>query len=300
MLTPDQIVERLKLKRQMHNWRLIAVIIAVALILTVFSEASNKAAGVSVSSYIARVKIDGAIENDRDRISILEDIEKNNAIKAVILHIDSPGGTVVGGEALYNAFRKISEKKPVVTVMGDVAASAAYMTSVATDYLIAHQGTMTGSIGVIAQSFEVTELANKLGVKFHTFRTSPLKGGPIPTEELSPEMKQSMYETLFDIYDMFYEMVATRRSKIPEEKLRALANGAVFTGRQALENGLIDAIGDESAALLWLQNVKKLDKNLAVRDIALENEKAKFEKFFESLHSISTSLSMLLQRGFIS
>lgn len=299
MITPDQIVERMKIRRQMHNWRLIAFIAFVALVLTLFTGGTKKH-GVSVSNYIARVKIDGMILNEDERIKILKEISEDKAIKGVILHINSPGGTVVGGEALYNSFRKISEKKPVVTVMGDVAASAAYMTSVATDYLIAHQGTMTGSIGVIAQTFEVTDLATKLGIKFNTFKSSPLKGGPIPTEPLTPEMSESMYATLFDIYDMFYGMVSERRKNITPEQLKLLANGSVYTGRQALENGLIDAIGDEDTALLWLQNVKKIDKSFAIKDIELRTEKMGFEKFFESVHSISNNLSMLFKSGFIS
>lgn len=300
MITPDQIVERMKFKRRMYNWRLTAFIIAIALILTMFSENTNNKIGVSVTNYIARVRIDGEIFNNEDRIKLLNEIAENNGIKAVILHIDSPGGTVVGGETLYNAFRKISEKKPVVAVMGDMATSAGYMTSVACDYIIAHQGTMTGSIGVIAQSYEFVELANKVGVKFNTFKTSPLKGGPIPTEELTPEMKESMYQTLFDIYDMFYDMVALRRNKIPAEQLRAIANGAAYTGRQALQLGLIDAIGDESTALDWLQNAKKVDKNLAIHDIHIDQPESGFDKIFESIDSISKTLKLATSKGFIS
>jgi protease-4 len=155
------------------------------------------------------------------------------------------------------------------------------MISVASDYLIAHQGSVTGSIGVIAQSFEFTELAEKVGVHFHNFKSSPLKGGPIPTEKLSPEMAGSMDAIIKDLYDSFYAMVLQRRN-INDDQLKKIADGRAFTGRQALKLGLIDAIGDEDLAVKWLKAIKKVDKNLEVIDYQIDEPAPTFSPFFDS------------------
>jgi len=287
------IVDRLKLKRQVNAWRVLAILFLLVSALSIFTNSSKVQATASVGSYIARIHLDGALMFDRDRLEILKQIEENSAIKAVIVHVNSPGGTVVGGETLYDAFLKVSAKKPTVTVMGDMAASGGYMTAIATDYLIAHQSTITGSIGVIMQTYEFADLAEKIGVKFNTFKSSPVKGGPLPTEKLTPIMREEMMGTLLDINDMFESMVKERRN-LTDAQLKELADGGVYTGRQALLNGLVDSLGDESTALKWLQDVKKIDKGLAVRTIDLQYPEAGFERFLSSMKSFSTFLELSL------
>jgi protease IV len=282
-LNPDQIIDRLKLKTQIARWRSVTILFGLLIGILLFSGNDKLGAhDVIDNKYIARVYIDGIIYDDAERIESLKNIAKNNKISALIMHINSPGGTVVGGENLYNSVLRISNNKPVVIVMGDVAASAAYMTAIAGNHLIGHKGTVTGSIGVIAQTFEVTELAKKIGINFHNFKSSPLKGGPLPTEELSPEMKDAMYGTIKDIYDTFFNMVAERR-KIPLDELKIIADGRIFTGNQALKNGLIDAIGDEETALEWLKNQKKI-KDLKIRDYALIKEPSKLDLLLGIIH----------------
>ncbi len=300
-ITPDQIVDRIKLKRQLINWRLIAIITICMLIVSLFATNDFEAhKPIIENDYIARIFVDGMIVHDPDRLDILKDISKNPAIKALVIHIDSSGGTVVGGESLYNGIRKISSSKPVVAVMGDTAASAAYMAAIACDYLVAHQGTLTGSIGVLSQSFEVTELAHKVGVKFNSFKSSPLKGGPMPTEEVTPEMRAAMNATIVDIYNMFFDMVAERRSSIARENLVHIADGRVYTGRQAVENGLVDAIGDEDTALAWLKDVKKIDSSLKVRDIQLVPQQSKWRKFFDTSARVLAFIDNSIKGGIFS
>ncbi len=299
-LTPDQILDRIKLKKQVVNWRLVAVIAVVMLFMALFPDQDAKYSpkgSVIESGFIARVHIDGMIFDDMERIAILKEIADDSAIKAVIVHINSSGGTVVGGENLYYALRKVSEKKPTVAVMGEMAASAAYMTAIATDRLFARQGTVTGSIGVLAQSFDVSEMANKLGIKFHSFKSSPLKGGPIPTEELTPEMRQSMMSTIYDMYDMFLGMVSQRRN-IPKAELLKISDGRAFTGRQAIQLRLIDEIGDEDSAVDWLNNVKKVDSKLRVREIPLEKPKPAFSQFLEYGENLSVIVKTMLKGGY--
>ena len=285
-ITPDQIVDRMKLKKQVVSWRFAAILFAIFLVLAVFvdNSHSSKKASLIDTEYVARIYINDVIYDDSERLDSLKTLAENKAAKAVILHINTPGGTVVGGENLHNAIKKIKKQKPVVVVMGDVTASAGYMISVAADYLIAHQGTVTGSIGVISQSFEFTDLANKVGVKFHNFKSSPLKGGPLPTEELSPEMKAAMQDTINDIYNVFVDIVAESR-QMPREEVLKLADGRVFTGRQALKNKLIDAIGDEDTAINWLKDAKSIPESLKIKDYALVREPSKLDRFLNSLEN---------------
>ena len=285
-ITPDQIVDRMKLKKQVISWRFAAITFAIFLVLAISVDNghTSKKASLMDTEYIARIYINDVIFDDSERLDSLKELSENKAAKAVILHINTPGGTVVGGENLHNSIAKLRKQKPVVVVMGDVTASAGYMISVAADYLIAHKGTVTGSIGVISQSFELTDLANKLGIKFHNFKSSPLKGGPLPTEELSPEMKAAMQETINDIYNVFVDMVAESR-KMPREEVLKLADGRVFTGRQALKNNLIDAIGDEDTAITWLKEAKGIPASLKVRDFALVREPSKLDRLLNSMEN---------------
>ncbi|MFI4983613.1 MAG: signal peptide peptidase SppA [Rickettsiales bacterium] len=284
-LSADQILDRIKLKKKLTSWRLVAIIAFVFLLLSVFSTDSAKPSKVSVieSNYIARIELTGMILNDRDRLEILNDIYENDAIKAVIVHISSGGGTPVGGENLLHAFRKISKKKPIVTVIDDMAASGAYMAAMGTDYIIARETSIAGSIGVISMSFEVTELAEKIGVKFNTIRTSPFKGGPIPTDKMSPEMRYELEHISSDVYATFVDMLKDRR-KIKPEFFAEVTAGRVFTGRQSVVNGLIDALGDEETAINWLSEQKKVPADLKVKDIPLYLPDSRFNFFWDNIH----------------
>ncbi len=298
-LTPDQILDRIKLKKQVINWRLVAVMSVVMLFLSLFTSGDQKYGtkpSVIESEYIARVHIDGMIFNDQDRLDIIKDLAEDKAIKAVIIHVNSPGGTMVGGESLYYAIRKLSEKKPTVSVMHDMATSGGYMAAIASDRLIARQGTVTGSIGVLMNTFEFSELGEKFGVKFHNFKSSPLKGGPLPTEKLSPEMKAHMQEIVDDMYDVFMTLVSKRRN-IPKEQIKILADGRIFTGRKAVQVGLIDEIGDEETALNWLENVKKINPKLKVHTISLEMQKDKLSMFLEYSNNLAYMAQNILKTG---
>jgi protease-4 len=280
----------------MMHWRLLAIVSFTFFIFSLFATKEIQRVPVIEGDYIARIFIDGMILDDFDRTTKLKNIAEDKRVKAVIMHINSPGGTVVGGESLFNSIRKISAEKPVVSVMGDVAASAAYMTAIASDYIVAHQGSVTGSIGVIAQSYEFTELAEKAGVRFHTFKSSPLKGGPIPTEPLSPEMRASMDERIADIYEMFVDMVASRRP-LPKQRVYELANGNTYTGRQAIKIGLIDALGDEDSALEWLRNIKKIPEGVKARDYSIEKENSRIDRFLDATNNLSISIKSLLNNS---
>ena len=266
-LDADYLVDRSRLKRRLTFWRTTAIVVAVALV----ALAVGQFTGIGSKAYIARLDIQDIIVNDTERLQAIEDAADDPNIRAVIVRINSPGGTVVGGEAMYRALLKVRKKKPVVAVMGDLATSAGYMIAVAADHIVAHEGTITGSIGVLFQTAEVTGLLGKIGVSVDTIKSGPLKAEPSPFSKLTPEVRRATQQLVDDMFDMFVGMVAKQR-RMTRPEVRALADGRVFTGRMALKNGLIDAIGGEDEALKWLTEKKGVDPRLPVRRLRIHRE----------------------------
>lgn len=264
-LDADHILERRRYKRRLAFWRVAAV---VALVAAVAAAVGRFHVG---GDYVSRLDVDGLILDDRDRDRALAELARDEDARALIIRIDSPGGTVVGGEALYRNLRAVAEKKPVVAVMGGTATSAGYMTALGADHIIASPGSLTGSIGILLQTADVTGLLEKLGIKAETIKSSPLKAQPNPLEPFTPEAREAVRSVVLDLYDMFVDMVSERRS-IPREKVLGLADGRVFTGRQALSNGLIDALGSESEARDWLAETHKILRSLPVKDLKIVHE----------------------------
>ena len=265
-LSADTLLDRIRMKGEINKWRTLTIIFAVlwaiGLMWRVFDFSNVR------QEYIAKIEVNGIITQSHSRDRKLQSLKKDKKVKAVIVHINSPGGTMVGGEHLYNSLRDIAEKKPVVAVMGTVAASAGYMTAAAADKIYASEGTMTGSIGVIIQAAEVTELAEKLGVNFITVKSSDLKGTPSFTEKLTPKVQRVVQEGIDDGYEYFTDLVTERRPLSKEEVLK-LADGRIYTGRQAVKNKLVDAIGNEDDARDWLVKEKEISSKLKVKGVSI-------------------------------
>jgi protease-4 len=268
----DWLVDRRRLKRRLFFWRTLAIVIAVGLVAAAIGRFGEYGAGGLVeSAYISRLAVSNIITDDIKRRHALEDLAKDSHAKALIVYIDSPGGTVVGGETLYRSLRKVAAKMPVVAVMGDLATSAGYMTAIAADHIVAHDGTITGSIGVLLQTTEVTELLQKIGVSVEAIKSAPLKAEPSPFSKLTPQVRQATQALVDDMFHMFMDMVAKRRHMSPD-KVKALADGRVFTGRMAVKNGLVDEIGGETEALAWLGKARGVDTTLPVRPLKPRRE----------------------------
>lgn len=264
---PDFLVDRRRLKRRLAVWRLLALVAAVSVV----------AVGVGKTGwlggpYVARLSVAGLITDDPARTRAIVDARNDSKVAAVIVRIDSPGGTVVGGETLFKELRAVAERKPVVAVMGELAASGGYMTALGADYILAREGTITGSIGVILQTTDVTGLLEKLGVTTEAIKSAPLKAVPSPLEPLTPEAREATRQLVMDIYGMFVDMVADRR-RMDRAQAVQVADGRVFTGRQARSLGLIDAIGGETEARAWLES-KGVPRGLAVKELKIEREDA--------------------------
>jgi len=263
-LSADTLLDRLHLKAQLMRWRLATIFVLVMATVALFERGGGHSP--IEHSFIARVTIDGVILDDMKRDTLMADIRDNNKIKAVIVRLDTPGGSAVAGMELYRELRAIAEKKPVVAVMRDVSASAGYLTAVGSDRIFAREGTLTGSIGVIIESAEFTGLAEKLGITPITIKTGPLKDALAPTSKVSPEAIAAMQSVVDDFFQVFIDTVAERRQMARADVVK-LADGRVFTGRQAVKNGLIDAIGNEEDAISWLEKNKKVPEKLDVRDM---------------------------------
>ena len=261
-LDADIIFDRRRLKRHLTVWRLIALAaLAVVVVIGVGRLGGQDLLG---GEHVARLTIDGIILDEDDRIRRLKALAGKDDVKGVILRVNSPGGTFVGGEALFDVLRDLAKTKPTVAVMGGMATSAGYMVAIATDHVLARRGTMTGSIGVILQTADVTEMLGKLGIKPEVFKSGPLKAQPNPFEPLSDGARKATQDMLMDLYGQFVDMVVERRG-MPRDKVLALADGRVFSGMAAKENGLIDGLGDEEAA-------RGLPRDLPVRDLPLSDE----------------------------
>lgn len=298
-LSSDNFTAAIHLRDQARKWKNISFLMIIAIILLVFrvlfGSSDNVNRNIDVGDYIASVNIDGIIMDDDYRSEVLEKIAKQENIKAVIVNVDSPGGGIVGSENLYELLSEIAKTKPIVTVMGSVATSGGYMASLASDHIIARNGSLTGSIGVIIQASEFTNLANKMGVKFLTYKSSPLKGAPSPFEKANPEADRVINESVKDSYKFFADLVKKRRGEKIKNNLSIITDGRIFTGRQALRVGLIDEIGGKAEAINYLKTVKKIDTDkFPVKKVNLEKPNSSFlTKFIgeESMTKIIQNLT---------
>jgi protease-4 len=206
---------------------------------------------------VAVVRVEGTItsgdENDFAAgavsgvvISDLKAAAEDPTVKAIILRVDSPGGGVTGSAQIYEAVRAL--EKPVVVSMVSVAASGGYYVSAPADYIFARPDTVTGSIGVILTLYNAEELAQDLGVEIITITSGPNKALGSPWEELSPEQREILEDFVAESYEDFVRIVADGRGMSLAEA-RALADGRIYTGRQALQVGLVDELGNYEAAI---------------------------------------------------
>jgi protease-4 len=256
-----QVVANAQIDRSRRRWRLFALLAVVVAILALagrfaFSDLPGR-------DQIARVDISGTIGSDRDRTELLKRLGDDDRVKAVLLTINSPGGTTVGGEELYAALNALRAKKPVVATVNELGASAAYMTAIAADRIYARNLSLVGSIGVLFQSFNAQKLMDTVGIGADKIASGPLKAEPDFTKPMSPEARAALTGLVTDSFNWFVDAVADRRGIARPDAL-ALADGRIFTGRQALEDKLIDAIGGEDEAIAWLQSDKHVAAGLPV------------------------------------
>ena len=210
---------------------------------------------------------------------MLKKIAENDSVEALILSIDSPGGSVVGSEILYESIRKVSEKKPVVAVMRNVAASGGYMAAIAADHLVARGNTITGSVGVIAQMPNAHQLLDRLGVSMLEVKSGPLKAQPSPFQPLEENVVDAKQAMVAESFDWFLNLVTERRS-LSDSAVEQIIAGGVFTGRQAKELALIDGLGGEEEAVAWLESERDIASDRKVVDYGIA-EKSRLQALLD-------------------
>ena len=253
-LETEAVLDRRALKRRASIWRAFAIL-AVALALGAIAYVAE--IGTAPPRHVARVTIDGMITDNRPQLQMLKRIAASKNTEALLLSINSTGGTTTGGEALYEAIREVAAKKPVVAQFGTIAASAAYIAGLAADHIVARGNTITGSVGVIFQYPEISALLEKVGVKMNEVRSGPLKAVPSIFEPASPEGRKVTEELVAESQRWFLELVRTRRN-IDTASVPGLEQGRIFSGREALRFKLVDSIGGEAEALKWLETERKI------------------------------------------
>lgn len=269
----DNIVDRVLLKTRLVRWKFIAFfsVFVVVVLMAITTAMSTTSLSIGQlfrdGDLIARLTIDDVIDDDCIRHDALSKVKADKRVKALIVRINSPGGSSGASEALY---RKLSSiEKPVVVVMGSIAASGGYLVALAGDHIFANATTLTGSIGVVMRFFNVEALAKKVGVSSEEIKTSELKASPSPFSEVSEESRKYWKEVIGNTYDYFVSVVEFRRN-LPKELVLRIADGRVYTGTQALELGLIDAIGGEDEALQWIKDNHSTIVNPTVKDIKIK------------------------------
>ncbi|HEY9214789.1 MAG TPA: signal peptide peptidase SppA [Ancylobacter sp.] len=260
----DGVLARRRLRRKLAFWRIFAVLIVVLAGAGAAAWWSDGALLPRSSPHVARVTIGGVIRNERERLELLESIGRSGT-QAVILSIDSPGGTVVGSAALYDGLRRLAKDKPIVAVVNGIAASGAYIAALGSDHIIAPRNSLVGSIGVIFQYPNFSELMKTVGVAYEEIKSSPLKASPNPFEPTSEGARAAVESLVADSYGWFRDLVSERRL-ITGDKLASATDGRVFTGNQAMPLRLIDEIGDERTARDWLARERGVSKDLPIRD----------------------------------
>jgi protease-4 len=282
-LDADFIVDRRRMRRKLTFWRVFAVLFAICAVvaagMALRSQGSGVLAGATGTS-IARITITGLIRTDRERVEALERLGKSPA-KAVIVHINSPGGTTSGSEELHDSLMRLRDEKPTVVVVDG------YIAALGADHIVAGETSLVGSIGVIFQFPNFGDALKTLGIRMEEIKSSPLKAAPNGFEPTSPEARAAIEAIVMDSYAWFRNLVKTRRG-LDDEALDRVADGRVFTGRQGVGLKLVDELGDERVAVAWLAKEKNIDPKTPVRDYRLRDR-------FSDLPFLHTSAVVTLE-----
>lgn len=270
----------------------LAAVILGALFFIMLSAASLFSGGRSASGLppvvaggkIALVRVEGLIAGSETVVEELGDYADDASIKAIVIRVDSPGGGVVASQEIYNAVKKAKKNgKKVVVSMGAVAASGGYYISAPADRIVANPGTLTGSIGVIMEFATIQELLEKIGVKGSVVKAGEYKDIGSPFRDMTVRERKLLQEVMDDVHAQFIQAVAEGRA-IPVASVQAIADGRIFTGRQALGLKLVDQLGDledsidQAAALAGIKGkprVIRREKKLPFLDMVLEEASAR-------------------------
>ncbi len=235
-----------------------AAVVTVCAAIAYFVLVSWFDTGVTLGDAVAVVDIQGEIFFDRGKLSEIESHRDNDNVKAVVLFINSPGGGVAASQALHRAVLDLRLEKPVIAFMASVAASGGYYVACAADSIVTMEGTLTGSIGVIASFLRTEELYEKIGLDVTVIKSGRYKDVGSPHREMTESEKTYLGNLLDEVYDQFVLAVSETRG-IPVDEMDDLAEGRLFTGRQAVESGLADYLGSYEDAIYLAASMGGID-----------------------------------------
>ncbi|MBL4739365.1 MAG: signal peptide peptidase SppA [Sneathiella sp.] len=291
----DTMIDRRRLKRRLFFWRLvalIAVIVAGVLVFSDFGEPSDE-------DHIARLDVANVIVENELRQTAIEGLLKNDNVKAVIVYINSPGGSTYGSERLYKSLRRVAAKKPVVAVIGTIGASGGYLPALAGDRIFAGESSITGSIGVIVQLTEFSSLLDKIGVTASAITSGELKGEPSPFKPITDAGRKNLQDMVTQTHDWFVNLVAERRP-ISHDEAAALANGGVLIGLSAVKVGLVDELGGLLEARTWLESEREIPSSLPLITVNYSEPKGLLEHLFQASLGKSVISERLTLDGLVS
>ena len=276
-----QILEETKKKWYRKGlWRGIFFSIFLIAIFSLFLNFTNLSSNFP---HIARISITGIIYDNDQLVETINNLSRNENVKSVLVKINSPGGTVVGSESLYVAIDRLSHIKPVISLMGEVATSGGYIVALASNHILARQNTLTGSIGVIIEYQNFSELSNKIGISIDSIKSGKIKGGQNPLSPLDPLVKNNDQKLVDYSFDWFISLIKNNRN-IDPNVIDLVSDGRTLTGGMAMDLGLIDGIGSEKEALEYLETNYPSIKGLKVIDIEIPStNNFFFEEFFSKI-----------------
>jgi len=274
-LTTDAMIDRRRLRRKLGLWRIAAIALGCGAALLAVVKTGGVDSADKLTPHVARLAIDGLIVGDKDMLELIRKVGDSSQAKALIVKIDSPGGTTTGSELIYEELRRVNEKKPVVAVVGTLAASGGYIAALGAERILARGNSLVGSIGVLFQFPNFYKLLDTVGVKVEEVKSSPLKAAPNGLEPTSDAARAAIAALVSDSYGWFKDLVKQRR-KLDDSELAKVSDGRVFTGRQGLPLKLVDGLGGEREAIAWLEADKGVAKNLPVRDWKKKSTAASF------------------------
>jgi protease-4 len=265
----------------------LALILAVANLL-------DRPANFVVRSQVGVVEVQGVIVDSKKIIEQLDGFQENGSVKAIVLRVDSPGGGVGPSQEIHDKVKLVDADKPVVVSMGSVAASGGYYIAAPARQIFANPGTITGSIGVIMEFTNFQELLDKIGLRSEVVKSGKHKDIGSPVRPMTEEDRALLQALIDDVHNQFVVSVATGRQLDPQ-KVKALADGRIFTGRQALELGLVDELGSLDAAIRRAGELAGIDGKPTV--VYPPSEKPKFIDFLIQEASSQLRQVLLTQQG---
>ncbi|WP_112662082.1 signal peptide peptidase SppA [Microvirga flavescens] len=264
-LDAEIIADRQRLRRKLSFWRVTGFLALIAGVLALGFAAADRFGVVPGRMHVARISINGFIAGSQRVADLMQRVGRDRSVAGVVISINSPGGTTTGSEELFRNIRTLAQRKPLVAFVDGTAASGGYITAIAADHIVARETSLVGSIGVLIQYPELSQLLGNIGVKVEAVKSTPLKAEPSGFTPTSPEARAALQSVVNDTYDWFKRLVRERR-RMSDAELAAVSTGQIFSGHQGMPLKLVDALGTERDAVSWLVREKGVAPNLPVQE----------------------------------